>query len=56
MGKTICSWCDKVILEDNDNEFDGDSFGICKKCHDELQVDLDNFKKKQEEAKDGNNS
>lgn len=51
MGKTICAWCDKVIIEDNG--FDCDSHGICEKCHKELQKDLDKMRKRQEEAAKG---
>ena len=48
MGKTVCSWCDTIIVEDNG--FDSDSYGICKKCHEEIRKDMDNFRKRQEEA------
>jgi len=48
MGKTVCSWCDKVIIKENG--FDGDSFGICEKCHEEVKADLDKMRKQQEEA------
>jgi len=49
MGKTVCSWCDTIIVEDNG--FGCDSFGICKKCREELRIDLDNVRKNQEQDK-----
>ena len=48
MGKTICAWCKRVLVEDNG--FDADSHGICKKCHRELRKDPDKVRKQQEKA------
>jgi len=43
--KIICSWCKKTIQEENEeNKNNFVSHGMCKKCYDEIHLELEEAK------------